>query len=47
MPPGQNGACPVSSVGSAVWCLVFALVVLAVLMLDEFIVKLERRQNRR
>ena len=42
---GRNGASLVSPVGSAAWCVAFALVILAVLMLDEYLSKLEK--NRR
>jgi hypothetical protein len=36
----------VSSLGGAVWCIVFAVVILAVLMLDEHLTRLERNQRR-
>jgi hypothetical protein len=36
----------VSPLGGAVWCMVFALVILAVLMLDEHITRRERNQRR-
>jgi hypothetical protein len=41
----KKGAVSVTPVSSAIWCMVFALAILAVLMLDHYIARLER--NRR
>jgi hypothetical protein len=36
-----------TALGSAAWCLAFALLILAVLMLDEYVTRLENKGPRR
>ncbi len=45
--PAVKSGLLVTPVGSAVWCMVFALAILAVLMLDRWITKLEKDERRR